>query len=135
MGQFIVIVLVVLGIISVYLHGVHVGKKEQNLNTMEQKNTCKVISINPESEDISEHFGITNDRLDTLINTTNGIVKDMKIKYGAKGINAAELLERISQECKHANELAIISLQIGASLERMQNPFGSSISDFLSKHN
>ena len=90
---------------------------------------CRVTMINPESNILSENFGITDERMQYLVDKANEYVRKKSDKVeNTYGLNMSELLEEISKECKHPNELAVICLQIGGSIN---NKKATGIDDFL----
>lgn len=87
---------------------------------MSNKKDFTLVQINPGSENMMESFGITEERINYLIKKSNEIARKHSDK-AEKGafINVANILEEISKECVHQNELAVIALQIGGSVARL----------------
>lgn len=122
--------LICLSILAVYYFRSNYGypntEKMENL----KRTDFTVVQINPDVDNLSESFGITDERMDYLIKRSNEIARKHaeKVEKGAF-LNVAAILEEVSKECVHQNELAIVSLQIGGSISRFQE--SRSGQDFL----
>lgn len=88
-----------------------------NIINPEFKLATEVIRVNDSNDDVEfiTELGITKERYTTLC----------KLADTQNGELVTDCLIKISKECKHPNELAVMSYMLGRSIEYYQNPFNS----------
>lgn len=92
-------------------------KENQELVRINDFDTCKILA---------EEFGITIEREKYLMDKMREIFNKNSIREDGKksyAIRPAELLIAISKECKHKNELAFVSYNLGFEINEIQKPF------------
>lgn len=91
-------------------------KQEKIINTInpEIKSNVEVIRVNDSNDDVEfiEELGLTIERYTELCN----------IADASNGELVTDCMIKISKECKHPNELAILCYMLGRSTEFYSNP-------------